>query len=236
MRKRFGSLAHPFQRAIPVAQLLATAAILAWVPGNAAKLLAMLIVWAIGFGRVTRTELALMACVNAVFIAMDVATVRQGAFLFSSPDLLGLPYYEFLIWGFYVLNTIRFLGAKAPQGSVAPVIGLVVLFALPFALIHDYHLLFLATAIVLAIGIGFFHQRRDLAFIGAMIATGAIIEYTGVHSGQWAYDGPTAGGVPLWFMTMWGGVGLFIHRLALPLLRRLDQLGVARRIDAERIQ
>ena len=35
-------------------------------------------------------------------------------------------------------------------------------------------------------------------------------------------DGPgdPPGGVPLWFITLWGGVGLFLWRLALPLLRR----------------
>ena len=221
-RKGFALEAKRFQRPVLTAQLLLTAAILAWVPGNMAKLSLMLLVWAIGFGRVTRAELILMICINIVFVAMDIATVHQGAFRFTAPDLLGLPYYEFLMWGFYVLNTIRFLGKEPPQaGSIALAVGLVVLFALPFSFIKDYRLLFLASAIVLAIGIGFFHERRDLAFVSYMIAIGAVIEYLGVRSGQWAYDGPTVGGVPIWFVTMWGGVGLFIHRLGLPLMQWL---------------
>jgi hypothetical protein len=126
------------------------------------------------------------------------------------------------MWGFYVLNAIRFWGPKPPQaGSIALATGLVVLFALPFSLITDYRWLFLASASVLAIGIGFFHERRDIAFAGYMIAMGAVIEWTGVQSGQWAYIGQTFAGIPLWFVTMWGGVGLFIHRLGLPLLQYL---------------
>ena len=208
-----------FQRLALVAQLLITAAILAFVPGNAAKLIAMVIVWAAGFGRVTSAELILMACIDAIFVPMDIATIHQGGFHFTAPNLVGLPYYEFFMWGFYILNAIRFWGPKPPQaGSIALATGLVILFALPFSLITDYRWLLLASASVLAIGIGFFHERRDIAFASSyMIAMGAVIEYAGVQSGQWAYIGQTFAGVPLWFVTMWGGVGLFIHRLGLPL-------------------
>jgi hypothetical protein len=166
-----------------------------------------------------------MMCINAIFVPMDIATIHQGAFRFTTPDVLGLPYYEFLMWGFYVLNAIRFWGAESPQaGSIALAIGLLVLFALPFSFIRDYRLLFVVSAIALAIGIGFFHERRDIAFTGYMIAIGAVIEYTGVPSHQWIYSGPTLCGVPLWFITMWGGVGLFTHRLGLPLLGWLGRL------------
>jgi hypothetical protein len=222
MHKDFPLGAKTLQRPILVAQLLLTAAILAWVPGNAAKLAGMLLVWAAGFGRLTRAELIVMIGTNAIFVPMDIATLHRGAFRFTAPDLLGLPYYEFLTWGFYVLNTIRFWGQEPPQaGSKTLAVGLAVLFALPFALIQDYRLLFLASGIVLAIGLVFFHERRDIAFVGYMIAMGALMEYAGVWSGQWHYDGPTLGGVPLWFATMWGGVGLFTHRLGLRLLRYL---------------
>jgi hypothetical protein len=221
MDKDFQPGAQRFQRPILVAQLLLTAAILAWVPGNAAKLAAMLLVWAAGFGRLTRAELILMIGTNALFIPMDIATLHRGAFRFAAPDLLGLPYYEFLMWGFYVLNTIRFWGPEPPRaGSRILAVGLAVLFVLPFSLVQDYRWLFLTSGFVLAIGIGFFRERRDIAFVGYMIAMGTVVEYAGLWSGQWRY-GPTPGGVPLWFATMWGGVGLFTHRLGLPLLRYL---------------
>lgn len=224
------------ERVVLVAQLVATAAVLAWVPGNVPKLAIMLFVWAIGFGRITRSELALIACVNIIFTLMDVATVKQGSFRFTAPDVIGLPYYEFLMWGFYVLNAIRFLGPDPPQSSVVKAIGWVVLFAMPFSIINDYDLLFLVSGAMLVLGIGFFHERRDFAFVGYMIVMGTLIEYSGVLSGQWVYDGPTYRGVPLWFVPMWGGVGLFVHRLALPLMRTRAPLAAVLGRKAKRLR
>jgi hypothetical protein len=179
----------------------------------------MIFFWIAGFARLERVEILLLVSTNVIFVLMDIATLRQGSFRFTKPDVLGLPYYEFLMWGFYVLNTIRFLDGTSPvPRPTGLVIGLVLLFALPFSLIQDYRLLFLASGFVMAIGIGFFHEGPDIAAIGYMISMGAIIEYAGVLSGQWHYDGPTLRGVPLWFTTMWGGVGLFARRLALPLI------------------
>ncbi len=224
-----------YKRPVLALQLLLTAAILAWVPGNATKLAVMLLVWAAGFGRLTQAELLLMLATDAIFVAMDFATLHRGSFRFTSPDLLGLPYYEFVIWGVYVLNAIRFWGPEQPQQrSSILAVALLVLFALPFSLIQDYSALFLASGFVLAIGLGVFHEDRDIAFVGYMIAMGALIEYSGVWSGQWRYEGSTLAGVPLWSATMWGGVGLFIHRLCVPLMRWLAGEG-ADRVGAERM-
>jgi len=46
-----------------------------------------------------------------------------------------------------------------------------------------------------------------------------------VHSGQWGYPGNPPGGVPLWFITMWGGIGLFMRRLIVPILERNEKAG-----------
>lgn len=211
------------QRVVLVIQLLATVAALAWVPGNAVKLLTMIVIWAVGFRRLSGAELALVGCINVIFVLMDIATLHRGSFRFTQPDLLGLPFYEFFMWGFYVLNAIRFFGPEAPSGAATKAIGLAILFALPFSLVQDYRALLISSAAVLLVSIGFFHHRRDIAFVGYMIGVGAIIEYAGVWSGQWAYDGRTLGGVPLWFVTMWGGIGLFTHRLALPLTKSIGK-------------
>ena len=47
----------------------------------------------------------------------------------------------------------------------------------------------------------------DVAYAGYMAALGALIEYVGVWTGQWHYPGQHFGGVPLWFLPMWAGVG-----------------------------
>lgn len=214
-------------RPVLILQLLATAAILTWVPGNAAKLAAMVVVWAIGFGRVTRAELVLMFGVNLLFMVMNIGALRKGVFHFNSPDVLGMPVYEFLMWGFYTLHTIRFLEGKTPEGKLWLALVLAVAFSLPFSTISDSTMLTVVSAAILAVAIGFYHEPMDIAYIIYMIVIGALIEYVGVWSGQWGYPGNPPGGVPLWFITMWGGVGLFTRRLLLRSLRATRVMPVA---------
>ena len=201
-------------------QLPLTLASLAFVPGGWPKLLAFLVCWVLTFGRITKPELVTYVLVSVLFSLMDIMAVRQGAFAFDSPELLGLPIWEFFMWGFYVLHCLRVLGGKAPDASRVMVVALAVMFAVPFVSLNDPWHLLAASASVLVIALGFFHEREDFAYLGYMVFLGALVEYCGVWSGQWHYPGePGGGGVPLWFATMWGGIGLFTRRLILPLLR-----------------
>ena len=201
-----------------LAQLGATIAVLGWVPGNRTKLVLMALIWLIGFGRVAAAEWALMAAVNLLFVVMNLAALKRGIFAFDHPDLLGMPVYEYLMWGFYVLHTIRFLDGAPPRGPTIIALTAAGAFAASFATIAAPTLLLLVSGAVLALGIALFHARMDLAYAGYMAALGAAVEYVGVTTGQWHYPGHPWGGVPLWFLTMWAGVGLFTRRLALPLV------------------
>jgi hypothetical protein len=206
-------------RLVLLCQLLATAATLGWVPDNRIKLVTMLVIWALGFGRVGWTELLAMAVVNLFFVLMNAAALKRGVFAFDHPDFWRMPIYEYLMWGFYTLHTIRFLGGPAPQRRWIVVAAAAAAFALPFGTIAGSNLLFLTSAGVLVICLTLFHERMDLAYAGYMAILGALIEYVGVATGQWHYPGQHYGGVPPWFLTMWAGVGLFTRRLVLPLLR-----------------
>ncbi len=199
-------------------QLAATVGVLGWVPGNPAKLVVLLLVWLVGFGRVAAAELAVMGAVNLLFVAMNLAALRRGIFAFEHPDLFGMPVYEYLMWGFYVLHTVRFLDGPPPRGRTIVALAAAGAFASTFALIAAPPLLLIVSGAVLAVGIALFHERMDLAYAGYMAALGAAVEYVGVSTGQWHYPGHPWGGVPLWFLTMWAGVGLFTRRLALPLV------------------
>ena len=207
-------------RLLLAAQLAGTLAVLAWLPGNLPKLAAMIVIGWAGFRPLARRELALAAAVCALMSAMNVGALRQGVFSFAHPDLLGMPVWEFLMWGFYVLHVIRMVGGPAPRDRPWVAFGLAIAFAIPFATVSDQGLLLATTAGMLAVAVVVFHEKLDLAYIGYTIVVGALIEYTGVWSGQWSYPGTPPGGVPLWFVPMWGGVGLFTRRLALPIARR----------------
>jgi hypothetical protein len=201
-------------------QLAGTIAILAWVPGNAAKLVTMLVIWGLGFGRVSRSEVVFMIGVNLLFICMNLGALRAGAFRFTRPDVLGMPMYEFAMWGFYTLHTIRFLDGMAPGGTRWSPLLMAAALAVPFSVISDPGVLTLLSGALLVISLALYREPMDFAYATYMVIMGALIEYVGVWTGQWSYPGNPAGGVPSWFIPMWGGVGLFTRRLLLPLVRQ----------------
>lgn len=203
-------------------QIPATLAILAWVPGNLAKLGALLLLWLLSFGRISRREGVFYLGACLFFTAMNALSLRQGIFAFSQPDVLGMPVYELFMWGFYLLHTWRLLGGAPPVARPAQRVqawALALAYAAAFGSIADGNTLLLVTLALLLVGIALFHDAMDLGYVAYLIVLGAAIEYTGVHSGQWSYPGDPPGGVPLWFVTLWGGVGLFLRRLIVPLLK-----------------
>lgn len=216
-RSRGGVTRGVQDRPLLVAQLLGTLAIIAFLPGNAAKAGALLVLWAATFRRIEFKEAVLVVGVCCFFTVMNAMSLAQGIFSFTAPDVLGMPVYELFMWGFYILHTKRMLG-DAPPAPSRVAWGLALAYSAAFAAIKDAQVLLMVTGTLLAIAVFLFHTRRDLAFLGYMVLLGALIEYTGVGSGQWTYPGAPLGGVPLWFVTLWGGVGLFFHRLILPIM------------------
>jgi hypothetical protein len=219
---------HGSAKALLALQLALTLAVLALVPGAWPKLAALLLCWAATFRTVTKPELLACFGVSGLFSVMDIMAVRQGVFAFDAPDYLGLPVWEFFMWGFYVLHALRMLDGPSARGSPWRAVALGLLFAVPFASIADPWLLLAASGSALALALAFFHERDDWTYVGYMVVVGALVEYVGVWSGQWHYPQSPPGGVPLWFVTMWGGVGLFTRRLLVPLLDGKSWLATAR--------
>jgi len=203
-----------------LAQVPLTLAILVWMPGNVARAVALLLLWAVTFGRITRGELIFAGIICVFFTGMNAAALKDGIFAFTEPDVLAQPYFELFMWGFYVLHTIRLLGPAAPDFQPRLILPLTALYSACFATLGGGMPLLVASGSLLLLGLARFHEPRDLLYTGYFILMGAAFEYTGVLSGLWTYPNPPAGGVPPWFITLWGGVGFLLHRLALPLLAR----------------
>jgi hypothetical protein len=200
------------------AQLAATLLILGWLPGNGFKLAAMVLVWSAGFLRLSAREAIMLLVVNLIFLGMNSGALHKGIFRFLHPDALNMPVWEFFMWGFYTLNALRFIGGEPPRERMRLVLIMAVLFSIPFSTVSDPFLLLVVSGVILGIALVLFHEPLDLAYTGYLILMGALIEYVGVWTGQWTYPANPPGGVPLWFITMWGGVGLFTRRLLLPLV------------------
>jgi hypothetical protein len=199
-------------------QLLGSAAVLAFVPGNVPKLIAFPVWWLVTFRRLGRRELALYAAAAALFTALDYLTLRQGIFSFTSPDFLLMPCYEPLIWGYLLLHTLHTVDGPVPAGGrLVPALWLAA-FALPFLVITNPVVLFAVSLALLAVGLALFHGRYDFAYVAYFLVVGTLWEYVGVWSGQWRYPGDPPGGVAPWFIPMWGGIALALRRVILPLL------------------
>ncbi|WP_296444411.1 hypothetical protein, partial [Rhodoferax sp. UBA5149] len=75
-------------------QIPAALAIIAWVPGNLAKLAAFLVLWAVTFRKLSKPEAIFYLGVCGFFTAMNAMSLKQGIFAFTTPDVLGMPVYE----------------------------------------------------------------------------------------------------------------------------------------------
>lgn len=201
-----------------IAQGVGTLVILASGLPNLIKAGGLAVLWLVTFGRLSRPEWLLFLLANCFFTVMNVLSLKQGIFFFRAPDLLLLPYYEFLMWGFYLLHIKRMLNGPVPQSASWKLWALFVAFASCFGNIPNPELLLIATSGILAASYFWFHEPHDKHYLLYTVLVGALIEYTGVLSGEWGYPGNPPGGVPLWFIPMWGGVGFFFRRLILPML------------------
>lgn len=207
-------------RLLLLVQLGVTLTLLALPLPNAVKAVALPIWWWLTFDGLSVRELVVVLAVDAVFTTLDVLALGQGVFVFDDPDFLGMPAWEPLMYGFYLLHTHRMLGAPRPAGSPTAAVLFTACFAVPFALPlawlgHDG--LFAVTAIVLGVGLASFRGRWDFAYAGYLLGLGSLLEHVGTASGQWHYDG-TDGPVPLWSAIMFAGIGLALRRLVLRFL------------------
>ena len=148
----------------------------------------------------------LFLAVSALFTAMNAGALQQGVFFFHHPDFLGMPVWEFFMWGFYVLHLIRMVDGPAPEGKLwtPPRPG----DRVRNPVLHGRRRADTCSSPLRSSSA--WRSRSSMSAStsptrGYMILVGALIEYTGVWSGQWGYPGSPPGGVPLWFVTMWGG-------------------------------
>lgn len=201
-------------------QLLGTLAIIAFVPGNIPKWIAFWVLWLLTFVPLTKKEVIFLVVINVFFTIMNALSLKQGIFAFTKPDFLLMPYYEITMWGFYLLHTSRMLNGPVTQKNDKVIYLLAFLYSAAFGAIADQKTLFIVLVVLLTICLSRYHEKYDFLYMGYMIGLGALIEYTGVFSGEWSYPDPPMGGVPIWFVTLWGGVGFFLRRLGEPLFRR----------------
>lgn len=211
------SPAHQKPRA--VLGLALTLATLHFVPDTLLVLAPLTVLWALLFYPFRPAELVMWVIAAMFFLVQNYVCLRAGLFEFRDKDILLMPYYEPLLWGFYFLSMKRFIsgtaGNQAGFGwrSVAGLAATSTAFSL-FS--YDSDALFVATLCSTGLLLILFHTSRDLSYAMYALAMGVVVEIFGVSTGLWSYPEPDVLGIPYWFATMWMSVGLLGRRFLIP--------------------
>jgi hypothetical protein len=181
---------------------------------NALKLALFAAFWLLTFKRLMPRELVLAGGIALGWSLMDLFAIRSGKFEFVSPDAFGLALYAPACYAFFPIHVIRLIGGTPPRCAWKSWV-LLGLFLIPFMLPLNDLAILMWTAVILLIGLAVYRDREDWLYTGYLIFLGGLWEYIGVWTHQWTYP---AGHIPAWSITMWGGIGFFIRRLAYPCL------------------
>jgi hypothetical protein len=176
--------------------------------------------WAMLFFPWTLGELVLLVVAALFFLLQNYVSLKAGLFEFRFKDVLLMPYYEPLLWGFYFLSMKRFVsgGRQENVGALDKkgVAGVVVTSTIFSLFAFDSRALFIASACSTVFLLALFHTKVDVCYALFALGLGFIMELFGVSGGFWKYPAPDFLGIPYWFATMWVSVGLLGRRFLIP--------------------
>jgi hypothetical protein len=212
------------QRLRVVLAIALTLAVLHLVPNRLLVLIPLFLCWAVLFYPVDRGELALFVVAGLFITVQNYLALRDGIFEFRFKDILLMPYYEPLLWGFYFVTMKRFIHGRQDEPlsiGVKAIAGLLATSAAFGLFSSSSRMLFAATLCSTSILFVLFHSKLDVSFALYALTLGIVVEIFGVFTGLWWYPEPDVIGIPYWFATMWLSVGLLGRRFAIPAARWL---------------
>jgi hypothetical protein len=206
------------QRLRVVLATLLTGLIIHFVPNRLLVTAILAVLWALLFFPLRWNELIVFALAGVFFVGQNYVCLKAGLFEFRFKDVLLMPYYEPLLWGFYFLSMKRFLSTADTTYvfNWKSVAGLAVTSIAFSVFSFDSRALFAATLCSTALLFVLFHTTRDVQHALFALALGLVVELFGVSTGLWSYPAPDFLGIPFWFATMWLSVGLLGYRFLFP--------------------
>ncbi len=198
---------------ILVAQLVGTFGMMFFIENTLIALAMMLILWFVTFFPFTKYELIVFVVTCCFYTLGDIVVLNQGIFYFSDTDILGMPYYEPFMWGFYFLHTTRILGGEAPKRAL-PGLILALIVVVTITYFSNTQLVsWLLIAIVLG-GLLVFRTQKDFEYVIYLLGVGIVLEYAGTHFGEWTYN---IDNYLLWWIATWALSGLILYRTIHPI-------------------
>ena len=197
-------------------QLLGTFAILAFVSTGTLKAILLLLLWLITFWPIRKKELLLFVLINIIFVLSDLGAIRNNFFSFTNPDMGVLPYFEFFMWGFYLMHAKRMLNGPYPRPIEPAAVILALLFALIFVIAPIGNAMLILSASVLLLSLWKFHERGDILYLIYLSGIGVIVEWIGLYFNIWQYSQTYLLSF-VQIIIMWGAAGLYFRRIVGPL-------------------
>jgi hypothetical protein len=194
-------------------QFLLTLLILAFIPNNLLKTVMLLPVWWLAFGGLSRREWLLYFAINVFFVLIDIAAIQNHFFQFTDPDVWGLPYWEFFMWGFYLLHLCRMFPPRVPKTLELKLVLLALAFSQSFALIPDRNWLLVVTSAILLLTFYFYHEAEDFLYCFYLMLMGIAVETVGISFHLWSYPETGDNAAPVQFVVMWGAIGLYFRHI-----------------------
>jgi hypothetical protein len=207
------------QRIRVLVGVLLTGLVLHFVPNRLLVCALLLVAWWLLFFPLTIAEYVLVVLAAFFFTIQDYVTLKAGLFAFGPHDVLLMPYYEPLLWGFYFVSIKRFVSGTAvdyPPLGMKGVAGLVVTSIVFSMFSTGSRPLLIATICSTLFLVTLFHTSGDFRYAACALMLGLVVEVFGVSTGLWSYPTSDFLGIPYWFATMWISVGLLGRRFALP--------------------
>lgn len=206
------------QRFRVVLSVFLTGILIHYVANRPVATALLVVLWTIAFFPIRWDELVVFLLAGVFFVVQNYVCLKAGLFEFRFKDVLLMPYYEPLLWGFYFLSMKRFLsGAETTYVfNWKSVAGLLVT-SIAFSIFSfNPRALLAATLCSTAILFVLFHTKRDAQHALFALTLGFVVEVFGVSTGLWSYPASDFLGIPFWFATMWLSVGLLGYRFLFP--------------------
>ena len=197
-----------------ILQLVATMLISTFVADTTVKTIVLLIFWFATFYPLKAHEVLFFFTCSLVFTISNYGALKNNVFEFRHIDFLLMPLNEFFMWGFYCLNALRLLARfETRVVSLKKLLIYAVPFSVSFSVIKDEVSLAICLALLLCLGLLFFHSKRNLAFIIYFLLMGILVEGLGVEFHLWRYPHTEYFEFPIWGPLLWVNIGLIISQV-----------------------
>jgi hypothetical protein len=198
--------------------LLAALATLASGLPNLAKAVVMVLILLKFLSPLKAYDLVIFFSANVIFVIGDYLAVQNGFFYFLKPDVLGLPYWEFVSWGFWIVFAYRILPKHFPQDLDFRAVLMAMAFSLSFGVFQDTETLLLVTSAIVAFGFLTFRSAVDVEYVLMFSTLGLVVEAVGLRFGLWGYREQNLWISGVQFIVMWAGTGFLFRNLIGPFL------------------